>query len=998
MPGNLIATHGNENWVLSPDGAFIYVAGNDGYLTVYDAHSGQSVYAVDLGTDLGAISLSPDGTRLAVVEDVPDNTQQYQDWTANTAIASFYVVDLSTFSADKHTYQRSGTGYTFADVTWTDNDTLQLSQNILPGYSGWAPLATVELSSGVMTEHSSYYSGLGTSASLLTIPGSDTVLLGQLGLSSAEYFLIGPDGTSIRSNGVYANNVYGYAGGIEAASGTTVNDRIIIVTGGGAHLYDGTMTYIGNLASLYPNLGSAAGVTFSEEGQRLFFLDATNKALVVIDAYNLSLVATVPLTGVDFQSLQWGEEIVVAPDGKGVYFNTQTGISYVAVDLPGLGTNGADQLSGTAGNDIIDGRDGADLLYGLAGNDWLIGGSGDDRLEGGDGFDVAAYETATSAVTVDLRIAGPQATGGADSDTLVGIEGLSGSVFNDTLIGNAAANLLLGYDGNDILYGLDGDDDLYGEKGDDQLFGGAGVDWLFGEAGADWLDGGTGADRLEGGDGNDTYVIDDAGDIIIETATGGYDTMRVINLSTTIASGVEALIIQSGAVNATGNLAANNLTGSDEANVLSGLGGNDTLNGLGGNDTLIGGAGADTLTGGAGADTFRGTAAELNGDMITDFTAEDRIVISDANANANFTFSVSGGIVTYSGGSFSLGSGFSGNLFATTVQGGGIELRAVETKLTSYGLTDFNGDGIADVLWRSNTGVITTWLGQADGTFFDNSANTGQAIPLDWNIVGTGDYNGDGLGDLMWRSDAGVMTQWLGQLDGTFRDNFAKTGQVIPLDWNVIGTGDFNGDGLGDLIWRSDAGVITEWLGNLDGSFRDNFAGTGQHIPLNWTIDGMGDFNGDGLEDLIWRSDAGVITEWLGQNDGSFKDNFAGTGQTIPTNWQIVGVGDFNADGYADILWQSTAGTLTNWLGNPDGSFTDNFVNTGQVIPQGWELVGVGDLNGDGRDDILWRTGPDSVETWFGQDNGGFTGGSSGTLAAAHAASAGTNGDLFYLG
>ncbi|QIL01816.1 hypothetical protein G7078_02790 [Sphingomonas sinipercae] len=336
--------------------------------------------------------------------------------------------------------------------------------------------------------------------------------------------------------------------------------------------------------------------------------------------------------------------------------------------------------------------------------------------------------------------------------------------------------------------------------------------------------------------------------------------------------------------------------------------------------------------------------------------------------------------------------------FTTVIEQVGHVPAHLDSTMHPQNLTDFNGDGIADVLWRSDTGVITTWLGQADGTFIDNSANTGQAIPLDWNIVGTGDYNGDGLGDIMWRSDAGVMTQWLGQLDGTFRDNFAKTGQVIPLDWNVIGTGDFNGDGLGDLIWRSDAGVITEWLGNLDGSFRDNFAGTGQHIPLNWTIDGMGDFNGDGLEDLIWRSDAGVITEWLGQNDGSFKDNFAGTGQTIPTNWQIVGVGDFNADGYADILWQSTAGTLTNWLGNPDGSFTDNFVNTGQVIPQGWELVGVGDLNGDGRDDILWRTGPDSVETWFGQDNGGFTGGSSGTLAAAHAAGAGTNGDLFYLG
>ncbi|QIL01817.1 hypothetical protein G7078_02795 [Sphingomonas sinipercae] len=572
---------------------------------------------------------------------------------------------------------------------------------------------------------------------------------------------------------------------------------------------------------------------------------------------------------------------------------------------------------------------------------------------------------------------------------LAGNDGVTGSNGDDVLFGFGGDDAMNGNQGNDWLYGGDGDDAILGWTGDDHLYGGNGNDVL---------SGGTGADEMYGGAGNDVYAVG-LGDFVYEDANQGTDKVLASIEGYTLLTNFEDLTLSGTIVTGYGNAVGNVITGNAVGNVMEGRGGNDTLYGLEGNDTLIGGAGADTLAGGAGADTFRGTAAELNGDAIVDLTAEDRIVITDVNA-ANFTFTITGNTVTYAGGSFTLGEGFSGTLVATAIEGGGVELRigTPPVHLNGQGLVDFNGDGIADVLWRSDTGVITTWLGQADGTFIDNSANTGQAIPLDWNIVGTGDYNGDGLGDIMWRSDAGVMTQWLGQLDGTFRDNFAKTGQVIPLNWNVIGTGDFNGDGLGDLIWRSDAGVITEWLGNLDGSFRDNFAGTGQHIPLNWTIDGMGDFNGDGLEDLIWRSDQGVITEWLGQNDGSFKDNFAGTGQTIPTNWQIVGVGDFNADGYADILWQSTAGTLTNWLGNPDGSFTDNFVNTGQVIPQGWELVGVGDLNGDGRDDILWQTGPDSVETWFGQDNGGFTGGSSGTLAAAHAASAGTNGDLFYLG
>ena len=321
---------------------------------------------------------------------------------------------------------------------------------------------------------------------------------------------------------------------------------------------------------------------------------------------------------------------------------------------------------------------------------------------------------------MDLGIAGAQATGGADSDTLVNIEGLSGSTFNDVLTGNAIDNALWGYDGNDTLYGLAGDDDLFGENGNDQLLGGSGVDWLYGDSGDDLLDGGTGADRLEGGDGNDTYVVDDAGDVVIETATGGYDTMRVSNVSVTIASSVEALIIVSGAVNATGNFAANSLTGSNQANVLSGLGGNDIL---------TGGAGVDTLTGGAGADTFQDTAAGLSGDTITDFSVGDRIIISNATL-ANFTFSVTGNTLTYSGGSLTFTSPLSGPLIARAAVGGGVELSIAGPDAAN----DFNGDGRSDVLWRHDNGQLSNWLGQANGGFVGNDANAFTSVATNWQV------------------------------------------------------------------------------------------------------------------------------------------------------------------------------------------------------------------------------------------------------------------------
>lgn len=968
MSDMLIATQGDENWVLSQDGAYIYVAGNDGYLRVFDARTGASLHSVDLGADLGAISLSPDGTRLAVVEEVPENVRQFQSWTENSADVSFYIVDLSTFGAQKLTYHVTAEGYTFADVAWTDNDTLQLSQNILPGWSGWAPLATVELATGALTEHSSYYSGLGTSASLLTIPNSTTVLLGQLGLSSAEYFLIAPDGTALASNGTYNNNVYGYAGGIEAASGTTASDRIVIVTGGGAHLYEGTMSYIGNLASLYPNLGNAAGVKFSADGQRLFFLDSTNKTVVVVDAYNYSLVATVSLPGVTFETLKWGDEIIVAPDGEGIYYNTSSGIAFVSIDLPDLGTDAADQLSGTAGDDIIDGLAGDDVIFGLAGDDWLIGGPGNDRLEGGDGFDIAAYETATSGVNVDLGIAGAQATGGADSDTLVNIEGLSGSTFNDVLTGNAIDNALWGYDGNDTLYGLGGDDDLFGENGNDQLFGGSGVDWLYGDSGDDLLDGGAGADRLEGGDGNDTYVVDDAGDVVIETATGGYDTMRVSNVSVTIASSVEALIIVSGAVNATGNFAANNLTGSDQANILWGLGGSDNLAGGAGDDTLIGGSGADTLTGGAGNDTFRDTKADLSGDTITDFGAGDRIVITDASL-AGFTFSLTGNTLTYTGGSLTFGTPINGTLVARAAAGGGVQLSigsvAVDTPLGRS--ADFNGDGFSDLLWRHENGALSQWLGQSGGTFAYNAAAAYQLDP-DWHIVGFGDFNNDNRDDILWRKNTGAVMEWVGQADGTFAWN-PNVAIQLGTEWHFAGIGDYNGDQYSDVLWRNEAGALSQWLGQANGGFAYN-PNAAYQLGLEWQIIGTADINGDNRSDILWRNEAGALSEWLGQTNGAYVYN-PNAAYQLGMEWQIVAMADFNGDNRDDVLWRNSTGNMAEWLAQSDGTFVYN-ANAAYSLPTNWNLATTGDFNHDNRDDIVWRNQDGAISEWLAQPGGTF--------------------------
>jgi Ca2+-binding RTX toxin-like protein len=150
------------------------------------------------------------------------------------------------------------------------------------------------------------------------------------------------------------------------------------------------------------------------------------------------------------------------------------------------GTNTREIIYGDGGKDTLAGQAGSDDLYGGADNDLLKGGSDDDWLDGGAGIDTAAYTSAPSAVTVDLMT--NTASGGDGTDTLVSIESMWGSQFDDFVRGSAAANAILGYDGADRIDGRAGNDALNGGNGLDVITGGAGRDVMTGGTGNDVFD------------------------------------------------------------------------------------------------------------------------------------------------------------------------------------------------------------------------------------------------------------------------------------------------------------------------------------------------------------------------------------------------------------------------------------------------------------------------------------------------------------------------------
>jgi Ca2+-binding RTX toxin-like protein len=246
------------------------------------------------------------------------------------------------------------------------------------------------------------------------------------------------------------------------------------------------------------------------------------------------------------------------------------------VTTPTTPTSGP--ITGTAGNDTLKGTDGADLLD---------GGTGADRMEGGKGDDTYVVDNAADFLA-DLTTA----DGGTDTAK-------SSITWSINKQGYSIENLV-----------LTGAADIDGT-------GNGVANHLWGNAGANLLDGLSGADTMEGGAGNDTYIVENAGDLVVEAAGEGIDTVKS-SVEFTLGTNVENLVLTGAIwVGGTGNELDNQLTGNVQAN---------RLDGGAGNDILIGGGGKDSLIGGAGDDLFRFRSTADAGAIIKDLgTGDDHI-------------------------------------------------------------------------------------------------------------------------------------------------------------------------------------------------------------------------------------------------------------------------------------------------------------------------------------------------------------------------------------
>ena len=409
-------------------------------------------------------------------------------------------------------------------------------------------------------------------------------------------------------------NIIDGRGGNDEISGAGGNDRLIggsgndSLTGGGG---DDTFVISGRdtITDFAPgedklNFGSSPRIlnlNYSTDGTNL---------VISLSGRQVTLPGRTDVTGLSAADFDF------SPDGYVRLTDSTTGAE-TRGDYTIYGGEGDNSLTGGSNDDTINGNGGDDNINGGNGDDDIDGGNGDDIIEGGAGADMLDGGESTgdsdtlsyagspsgpttgadlnprNGVTVTLN-SDPVATDNtrthAEGDTsITGFENLTGSRYNDLLIGDNGVNIIKGGSGHDIIRGAGAGSEMEGGSGRDKL---EGVDGAF---------------LSYAGSGSGVNVdLSDTSDVTLSTADAALFGVATVTGVIKVSGGDATGDIATGFNDVIGGRGSDTLTGNDQDNELRGMGGNDTLTGGVGNDDLKGGEGRDTLRGGTGADTLDG--------------------------------------------------------------------------------------------------------------------------------------------------------------------------------------------------------------------------------------------------------------------------------------------------------------------------------------------------------------------------------------------------------
>lgn len=318
--------------------------------------------------------------------------------------------------------------------------------------------------------------------------------------------------------------------------------------------------------------------------------------------------------------------------------------------------------------------------------------------------------------------------------------------------------------------------------------------------------------------------------------------------------------------------------------------------------------------------------------------------LATGNAPVSTTFSVSG-----------IPAGY----YWVQVVTNGIASNSVFLNLT---YSDFNRDGVSDILLQNsaNNALYILNMSGANGIARWQDLYSPRGTGWHWKVVGMADFDSDGIQDiLIQNSDNNAL--YIFNMNGA--DGFSRGQSLFDpgrarWPWKVVGIADFNRNGIADILLQNTDNNALQIvnMNGADGILKRHifFDMGGTRWP--WKVVGIGDFNGDGIQDIVLQnSDNNAI--YIMNMDGV---GGMGYGRMLfdPANnrwpWKVVGVADFNSDGIPDILIQNQDNFAIHVFDTDgaDGILQKN-VLFDPPFPWAWKVVAITDFNKDGIPDIL---------------------------------------------
>jgi hypothetical protein len=308
------------------------------------------------------------------------------------------------------------------------------------------------------------------------------------------------------------------------------------------------------------------------------------------------------------------------------------------------------------------------------------------------------------------------------------------------------------------------------------------------------------------------------------------------------------------------------------------------------------------------------------------------------------------------------------------------ELAGYRTQVTKI-RDDAKTDGYSPNLLAAANKALTDNTSVALQTFLLKGQEDARALDVAFRAKRTWDFDGDKKPDIIAAdSTTGILWLYKGKGDGTFDTVERKNIGTGWAKWTAIfSPGDFDGDGFNDVITRNTAGQLFLYRGNGQGGWIDPstniLIGSGGWQRFT-AIFSPGDFNGDGFADVIVRNADGELLLYRGDGKGHWLN---GSGaDKIGVGWNqftaILSAGDFSGDGFADVITRNAAGELLLYRGNGKGGWLNG--SAPDKIGTGWNqwnlIFSPGDWNSDGRADVITRNAAGELRLYRGNGKGGW--------------------------